>query len=40
MAIVPILIIPPAALFFKQKVGLLDYIGALISVFGVALFFV
>jgi drug/metabolite transporter (DMT)-like permease len=39
MAIVPILIIPPAALFFKQKVGLLDYIGALISVFGVALFF-
>jgi drug/metabolite transporter (DMT)-like permease len=40
MAIVPILIIPPAALFFKQKVGLLDYIGALVSVFGVALFFV
>lgn len=40
MAIVPILIIPPAAIFFKQKVGLLDYIGALVSVFGVALFFV
>lgn len=40
MAIVPILIIPPAAIFFKQKVGMLDYIGALVSVFGVALFFV
>ncbi len=40
MAIVPILIIPPAAIFFKQKVGMLDYIGALVSVFGVALFFI
>ncbi len=40
MAIVPILIIPPAALLFKQKVSLLDYIGATISVGGVVLFFV
>jgi len=40
MAIVPILIIPPAALLFKQKVKLLDYIGAAISVGGVVLFFV
>lgn len=40
MAIVPILIIPPAAIFLKQKVTLLDYIGAAISVGGVVLFFV
>jgi drug/metabolite transporter (DMT)-like permease len=40
MAIVPILIIPPAAIVFKQKVSLMDYIGALISVGGVVLFFV
>ncbi len=40
MAIVPILIIPPAALLFKQKVKWLDYIGAVISVSGVVLFFV
>ena len=40
MAIVPILIIPPAAIFLKQKVSLMDYIGAVISVGGVALFFV
>jgi drug/metabolite transporter (DMT)-like permease len=40
MAIVPILIIPPAALLFNQKVKLLDYIGAAISVGGVVLFFV
>ncbi len=39
MAIVPILIIPPAAIFFKQEVKLLDYIGAVISVGGVILFF-
>jgi drug/metabolite transporter (DMT)-like permease len=40
MAIVPILIIPPAAMLFKQKVSLLDYIGATISVGGVVLFFI
>jgi len=40
MAIVPILIIPPAALFLHQKVKLIDYIGAAISVGGVILFFV
>lgn len=39
MAIVPILIIPPAAIFFKQEVKLLDYIGTVISVGGVILFF-
>ncbi|HMM12574.1 MAG TPA: DMT family transporter [Bacteroidales bacterium] len=40
MAIVPILIIAPSALIFKQKVGAADYIGAIISVAGVVLFFV
>ena len=40
MAIVPILIIPPAILFFKQKVSWLEILGAFISVGGVTLFFV
>ncbi len=40
MAIVPILIIPPAAIFLKQKVTFIDYVGAIISVGGVVLFFV
>lgn len=40
MAIVPVLIIPPAIIFFKQKVTTLEIIGALISVAGVTLFFV
>jgi len=40
MAIVPILIIPPAILLFKQKVSLKEVIGALISVGGVVLFFI
>lgn len=40
MAIVPILIIPPAVLFFKQKVSWLEVVGAFISVGGVTLFFI
>lgn len=40
MAIVPILIIPPAVMFFKQKVSWLEILGAFISVGGVSLFFV
>jgi drug/metabolite transporter (DMT)-like permease len=40
MAIVPVLIIPPAIFLFKQKVTTLEIIGALISVTGVTLFFV
>ncbi len=40
MAIVPILIIPPAILFKKEKVTLREVIGAVISVVGVALFFI
>jgi drug/metabolite transporter (DMT)-like permease len=39
MSIVPILIIPPAILFFKQKVSWLEVIGAFVSVAGVSLFF-
>jgi len=40
MAIVPILIIPPAVIFFRQKVTRLEILGAFISVGGVALFFI
>ncbi|RLD55198.1 MAG: EamA family transporter, partial [Bacteroidetes bacterium] len=40
MSIVPILIIPPAVLFFKQKVSWLEVLGAFISVSGVSLFFI
>ena len=40
MAIVPLLIIPPAILLFKEKVTLKEGIGALVAVGGVALFFI
>jgi len=40
MAIVPVLIIPPAIIFFKQKVSKKEIIGAVISVIGVVLFFI
>jgi drug/metabolite transporter (DMT)-like permease len=40
MAIVPILLIPPAIFIFKQRVSTKEIIGALISVTGVALFFI
>ncbi|MCX6233008.1 MAG: DMT family transporter [Bacteroidetes bacterium] len=40
MAIVPVLIIPPAIIIMKQKVSLREIIGAIISVIGVALFFI
>ena len=40
MAIVPILIIPPAVIFFRQKVSTLEILGAFISVGGVTLFFI
>lgn len=39
MAIVPILIIPPAIFLFRQKVTVREIMGAIISVAGVALFF-
>ncbi|NQT76223.1 MAG: DMT family transporter [Bacteroidetes bacterium] len=40
MAIVPILLIPPAVLFLRQKISWLEILGAFISVGGVTLFFV
>ena len=40
MAIVPILIIPPAYFIYKQRITLPEIIGAVISICGVALFFV
>jgi len=40
MAIVPVLIIPAAVIFLKQKVTIKEVIGAVISVTGVALLFV
>ena len=39
MAIVPILIIPPAIIFFKEKVRLIEVLGSSISIAGVALLF-
>jgi drug/metabolite transporter (DMT)-like permease len=39
MALVPVFIILPAVVFFKQKVTLSEILGAIISVAGVALFF-
>jgi drug/metabolite transporter (DMT)-like permease len=39
MALVPVFIILPAVVFFKQKVTLLELLGAVVSVCGVALFF-
>ncbi len=40
MAIVPVLIIVPSVIVFKQKVSFREVVGAVISVAGVALFFV
>jgi drug/metabolite transporter (DMT)-like permease len=39
MAIVPVLIIPPSIILFKEKVTLKEVIGAILAVGGVALFF-
>ncbi len=39
MSIVPILIIPPSILIFKEKFNLLELLGAVISLVGVSLFF-
>lgn len=40
MAIVPVLIIPPAVLLFKEKVIVKEIIGAILAVVGVAFFFI
>jgi drug/metabolite transporter (DMT)-like permease len=39
MSIVPVLIIPPAVLIFKEKVSLRAVLGAALAVAGVALLF-
>ncbi len=39
MAIVPILIIPPAVFLYEEKVTLFEILGAMVSILGVALFF-
>ena len=40
MAIIPILIIPPAILLYKEKVTLKEIIGAFIALGGIAIFFI
>lgn len=40
MAIVPVLIIAPAIILYKQKVTLYEILGAIISVTGIAIFFI
>lgn len=40
MAIVPVLIIPPAIIVFKEKVNWKEIVGAIITVMGVAIFFI
>jgi len=39
MSIVPVLIIPPAVIFFKEKINLREVIGSILAVGGVALLF-
>jgi len=39
MAVVPVLIIPPAILFFKERVTLKEIVGAIIAVGGVVMLF-
>jgi drug/metabolite transporter (DMT)-like permease len=39
MAIVPVLIIPPAVLIFREKINWKEIAGAIIAVAGVMLFF-
>jgi drug/metabolite transporter (DMT)-like permease len=40
MSLVPVFIILPAMIIFKQKVTLAEIIGSIVSVGGVALFFI
>ncbi len=40
MAIVPVLLIPPSVLLFRHKISVKEMIGVLLSVSGVALFFI
>lgn len=38
-SIVPVILIPPAVIFFKEKINLIEIIGALIAVMGVVILF-
>jgi drug/metabolite transporter (DMT)-like permease len=40
MALVPVLLIPPAILLLKEKVTWRDILGSVIAVIGVAIFFI
>jgi drug/metabolite transporter (DMT)-like permease len=40
MAIIPVLIIPPAILLYKEKVTIKEIIGAFIALGGIVLFFI
>jgi len=40
MSLVPIFIIPPSAIMFKEKIRLQQVIGAIISIVGASLFFI
>lgn len=40
MSLMPVLLIPPSILFFRQKITWIEIGGAFLSVFGVALFFI
>jgi drug/metabolite transporter (DMT)-like permease len=39
MAIVPVLIIPPAIIFFKEKINMREILGSILAVAGVGLLF-
>jgi len=39
MALTPVMIIPPAILLNKERIKIIEIIGAVISIGGVALFF-
>jgi len=40
MAIVPVLIIPPAVIYFKERVSPKEIVGAILAVTGVAVLFI
>jgi drug/metabolite transporter (DMT)-like permease len=40
MSLMPVLLIPPSIIWFKQKVSIAEIAGAVVSVGGVALFFI
>ena len=40
MSIVPVIIIPPAILLYKEKITVIEIIGAIVAVCGVLLYFI